>query len=131
MELNIEQRREAARICDNARIAIVKLAMNAVFGKTIENVRTHLNIELLTSSKIAKKRIAKLNFKGSKRFHDDLLAVELRRQNCESKKPIQVGFSILDLSKRYMYDGYYNTSILGSNIFQNHNCSSPKGTASV
>ena len=109
MELNIEQRREAARIGDNARVAIVKLAMNAVFGKTMENVRTHLNIELLTSSKIAKKRIAKPNFKGSKRFHDDLLAVELIRPNVQLNKPIQVGFSILDLSKRHMYDGYYNT----------------------
>ena len=53
--------------------------MKAVFGKAIENVRTHMNIELLTSDKIFKKRIAKPNFKGSKRFHDDLVAVELIR----------------------------------------------------
>ena len=109
MELNIEQRRKAAEIGDKARVATTKLAMNAVFGKTMENVRLHLNVELLTSSKIARKRIAKPNFKGSKRFHDDLLAVELTRAKVELSKPIQVGFSILDLSKRHMYDGYYNT----------------------
>ena len=109
MELNIEQRREAARVGDKARVAITKLAMNAVFGKTMENVRTHLNIELLSSSKIAKKRFAKPNFKGSKTFHDYLLAVELTRPNVVLSKPIQVGFAILDLSKRHMYDGYYNT----------------------
>ena len=60
-------------------LGTTKLAMNAVFGKTMENVRTHVNIELLSSAKIAKKRIAKPNFKGSKRFHDHLLAVELTR----------------------------------------------------
>ena len=109
MDLNIEKRREAARLGDKARVAITKLAMNAVFGKTMENVRSHLNIELLSSSKIAKKRIAKPNFKGSKCFHDDLLAVELTRPNVKLCKPIQVGFTILDLSKRHMYDGYYNT----------------------
>ena len=60
-------------------LGTTKLAMNAVFGKTMENVRTHVNIELLSSAKFAKKRIAKPNFKGSKRFHDHLLAAELTR----------------------------------------------------
>ena len=68
MDLNIEKRREAARLGDKARVAITKLAMNAVLSKTMENVRSHLNIELLSSSKIAKKRIAKPNFKGSNAF---------------------------------------------------------------
>ena len=109
MEFNIKQRREAVSIEYNSHVAIIKLSMNAVIGKTMENVQTHLNIELFTSSKITKKSIAKPNFKGSKRFYGDLLAVELTRPNVELTKPIQVGFSILDLSKRHIYDGYYNT----------------------
>ena len=60
-------------------LGTTKLAMNAVFGKTMENVRTHVNIELLSSAKIAKKRIAKPNNKESKRFNDHFLAVELTR----------------------------------------------------
>ena len=83
--------------------------MNAVFGKTMENVRTHVNIELLTSDRIAKKRFAKPNFKNTKRFHDELIAVELTRPNVELTKPIQSGFAILDLAKGFMCDNYYNT----------------------
>ena len=60
-------------------LGTTKLAMNAVFGKTMEDVRTRINIELFSSAKIAKKRIAKPNFKGSKRFHNHLLADEFTR----------------------------------------------------
>ena len=78
MEMNIEQRREAARIGDKARVGTTKLAMNAIFGKTMENVRKHVNIELLTCNKFAKKRIGKPNFQSARRFHDELLAVQLQ-----------------------------------------------------
>ena len=43
-------------------------------------------------------------------FSNDLYrAPILSRPNVKLCKPIQVGFAILDLSKRHMYDGYYNT----------------------
>ena len=75
----------------------------------MENVRKHVNIELLTSNKLAKKCISKPNFKNPKRFHNELIAVQLARTNVELTKPIQVGFTILDLSKCFMCDNYYNT----------------------
>ena len=108
MMLNIEKRREAAQIGDKARVGVTKLAMNAVYGKTCENVRKHVNIELVTTNTIAKKRFAKPNFKSSKRFHDQLIAVQLTQTNVVLNRPIQVGFAILELSKRHMYDTYYN-----------------------
>ena len=45
-----------------------------------------------------------------KMFSDDLYRTPiLSRPDVKLCKPIQVGFAILDLSKRHMYDGYYNT----------------------
>ena len=108
MEMNIEQRREAARIGDKARVGTTKLAMNAIFGKTMENVRKHVNIELLTCSKFAKKRIAKPNFQSARRFHDELLAVQLQYMDVVLKSPIQSGFTILERAKGHMIGGYYD-----------------------
>ena len=108
MSLNIDMRKEAARNGDKARVATTKLAMNAVFGKTMENVRNHVNIELLTSKKFAKKRFAKPNFKSSKRFHDELIGVQLTQTNISLNRPIQVGFSVLEKSKNKMGDFLYH-----------------------
>ena len=52
IELNIGKRKEAVRVRDK----VDKLMCNAVFGKTMENVRKRVNIELLTSKKNAVKQ---------------------------------------------------------------------------
>ena len=45
-----------------------------------------------------------------KMFWNDLYRTPiLSRPNLKLCKPIQVRFAILDLSKRQMYNGYYNT----------------------
>ena len=98
IELNVEGRRDATLRGDAAGKDFFKLAMNAVFGKTMENVRKRVNIELVTSKRVAKKCIAKPNFKIRKRFHCNLVAVHLAKPKIELKRPIKVRFAILELS---------------------------------
>ena len=74
----------------------------------MENVRTRVNIELLTTENSAIKQIAKPFFKSAKRFHDELIAVHLQKPKLEFNRPIQVGFAILDISKVHMYHFHYN-----------------------
>jgi hypothetical protein len=108
IDLNIDKRKEATQAGDKVGKDLYKLFCNAVFGKTMENVRKRVNIELHTSAMMAKKRIARPTFKRAKRFHDQLIGVHLQKAKLELNRPIQVGFAILDLSKLHMYKFHYN-----------------------
>ena len=109
IDLNIEKRKEATRNGDQVGKDLFKLMNNAVFGKTMENLRKRIDFEIVTSRKVALKRIAKPNFKRAKRFREDLVGIHTTKPVLVLNRPIQVGFAILDLSKYLMYDFHYNT----------------------
>jgi hypothetical protein len=79
---------------------------NAVFGKTMENVKNRVNIHLTVDEKNAVKWFSKINFKTGKSF-DNLYLIEMFKQEIVYDKPIYVGTSILDLSKLHMMRFHY------------------------
>ncbi|XP_063420723.1 uncharacterized protein LOC134705941 [Mytilus trossulus] len=85
-----------------------KLINNAVFGKTMENLRKRTDIKLLNGQSKARKLISKPKFHAFKIFNDDLVAVHMLKQRLYLNRLIYVGFTILDLSKTLMYDFHYN-----------------------
>ena len=89
-----------------------KLMNNSVFGKTMENPRKPVNIKLVrtdgTENEKIRKIIAKPNFNRRVKFSDELSAIPVNKTNPMLNKPIYVGFSVLDLSKKLMYKWYYN-----------------------
>ena len=55
-----------------------KLMNNSVFGKTIENVRNHRNIKLVTSDKRRKRLVSEPNYHSHKKFSEHLMAIKMK-----------------------------------------------------
>jgi hypothetical protein len=101
--MNTQLRKEASSVGDDFGVSLYKLMNNAVFGKTMENVRDRVDIKLYTDEKLVQKQIAKPQFENSKVFDDDLVAIKCVKAKCVLDKPIYVGVTILELSKLTMY----------------------------
>ena len=85
-----------------------KLMNNAVFGKTMENLRKRQTIELVENDKRFLKLVAKSNYSHSTQFDENLLGVHMKKTVILFDKPVYVGQAILDISKTLMYDFHYN-----------------------
>ena len=85
-----------------------KLMHNAVFGKTMENVRKHRNIKLATTEGRRNYLVSKPNYHTTKFFTENLLATELRKTQKLMNKPVYLDLSILDLIKTVMYEFWYD-----------------------
>ena len=85
-----------------------KLMSNAVFGKTMENVRNHRNIKLVNTYEKFNKYASEPHLMNVKCFSENLLAVEMRETEVFMNKPVYLGQAILDISKTLMYEFYYD-----------------------
>ena len=85
-----------------------KLMNNSVFGKTMENVRKHRDIKLVTTEEKRIKLVSEPNYHTTKQFSENLLAIEMKKTKVKMNKPIYLGMSILDISKTLMYEFWYD-----------------------
>ena len=101
---NTEMRKKAKNTFEKD---LFKLMNNAVFGKTMENVRGYMDIELVTDKDRLVKLCADPRFIKRTIFNHELVAVHREKAQVELRKPIYVGFSVLELSKLLMYEFHY------------------------
>ena len=85
-----------------------KLMNNAVFDKTMENVRKHRDIKLVTTDTKRNKLVSEPNYHTAKWFSESLLAIEMKKTVIKANKPIYLGLAILSISKIKMYNYWYN-----------------------
>ena len=85
-----------------------KLMNNSVFGKTVENIRKHRNIKLVTTEEKYLHTVMKPNFKSGVLFSENLMGCEMGKIKVIMKKPVYLGRAILDLSKIVMYEFHYD-----------------------
>ena len=81
---------------------------NSVLGKTVENVRKHIDIKLVTTKEKRIKLVSEPNYHSIKHFSDNLLAIEMRKTKVKMNKPVYLGIAILDISKTLMYEFWYD-----------------------
>ena len=72
---------------------------NTVFRKTMENIRKHRDIKLVTNDKKKCKLASKPNYHTTK--------IEMKKTKVKMDNPIYLGFSILEVSKTLMYEFWY------------------------
>ena len=100
IDMNTELRKKAKNDFEKD---FSKLMNNAVFGKTMENVRKHRDIKLVTTDKRRNRLVAELNYHTTKWFPEKLLAIKMKKTKVKMNKPIYLGLSILEISKILMY----------------------------
>ena len=85
-----------------------KLMNNAVFGKTMENIRKHRDIKLVNNEEAYLKAVMKPNFKSGTLFGPNLMGCEMGKVKVVMNQPVYLGQAILDLSKIVMYEFHYD-----------------------
>ena len=81
---------------------LFKLMSNSVFGKTMENIRNHRYIKLVTTGEKRNKLVSEPNYHATKHFSENLLAIEMKKTKVKMNKPAYLVMSILDISKTLM-----------------------------
>ena len=105
IDMNTELRKLAK---DDFEKDLFNLMNNAVFGKTMENIRKHRDIKLVTTNKKRNKLVSEPNYHTINYISDDLSIIEMNKTKVKMNKPIYLGLTILDISKILMYEFWYD-----------------------
>ena len=101
IDINTDLRKQAKNDFEKD---IFKSMNKSVFGKTMENVRNHRDIKIVTMDKRRSILASEPNYHISKY----LLIMEMKKTEVKMNKPIYLGQAILDLRKTLMYEFWYD-----------------------
>ena len=104
IDFNTQKRKEATNEADKN---LFKLLNNAVYGKTMENMRKRIKIRITTNEKDFLKYASRPTYISHKKFGKNLVVIHEKKELLTLNKPIYVGCTVLELSKLAMYKFYY------------------------
>ena len=105
IDINTELRKKASNDFEKD---LSKLTNNAVFGKTMENVRKNRDINLVKTDCKRNKLVSEPNYHTMKLIEENLSIIEMKKVKVKMNKPIYLGLSILEISKTKMYEFWYD-----------------------
>ena len=104
-DFNTDKRMNAANDFEKD---FLKLMINCVYGKTMENLQKRINVRLINNKKDFLKYTSRPTYITHKTFGEDYASIHEIKLVLILNKPIYIGLTVLDLSKWKMYDFNYN-----------------------
>ena len=74
----------------------------------MKNVRNHRDIKLVTTDKRRNQLASEPNYHTTKYFSENVLVIEMKKIKVKMNKAVYFGLSILEISKRLMYEFWHN-----------------------
>ena len=114
IDFNTEKRKEATNEADKN---LFKLFNNAVYGKTMENLRKRMKVRVTTTKKEFLKYASRPTFINHNIYGKDFVVIYEKKEVLKLNNPIYL--SLLELSKLAMYDfhyGFIEEKVNNSNI---------------
>ena len=105
IDLNTDLRKDAK---NDFGKEFFKLMNNSVSGTTMENIRNHRDIRVVTTDERRSILASEPNYHSTKYISKDLLIMEMKKTEVKLNKPIYLGQAILDISKTLMYKLWYD-----------------------
>ena len=97
-----------------------KLMNNSVFGKTIENLRKRVRVDLVKPKEMRRmtRLVASPSYECHNIFESGLIAIHSKIKKLKLNRPIYTGQAVLELSKHLMYSFWYKflKPLSGDNI---------------
>ena len=105
IDFSTEKRTNAANSFEKD---FLKLIINSVYGKAMENLRKRINVRLATNETDFLKYTSRPTHITHKIFGKNYATIHEIKPVLMLNKPIYVGFTVLELSKWLMYDFHHS-----------------------
>ena len=101
INFNTEKRKN---VTNKLEKTFFKLIISSVYGKTMENLRRRISVTIVNNEKDFLKHVSKLTYVSRKIFSKNYVAIHEIKPVLRLKKPIYVGFTVLESSQWLMYN---------------------------
>lgn len=100
-----EKRKKASSDFDKT---FYKLVLNSCYGKTIQDPTKYLRVSFVTDKTKMKQLMTDPTFHSYKIMSKHFVIVYRNHNSVKIRQPIGIGFTILEGSKRFMYESFYD-----------------------
>ncbi|XP_055930792.1 uncharacterized protein LOC129961025 [Argiope bruennichi] len=104
VEFNTLKRKESKNEFDKS---FFKLMINSFFGRSCMNVRKQIDVKIGVTKRECINQLSSSSLEYFSIINENCVLFKKRKINLFLNKPIYIGFTVLELSKLYMYKLYY------------------------